>query len=109
RKLTRMCGIQGFFDRSGQVDAGLCQLMGDCIQHRGPDDRGVFTSELACLGNMRLSIIDLESGHQPMVSDDGMVAVVQNGEIYNYIELRAELEGLGYSFATKSDTEVLLN
>lgn len=104
-----MCGIQGFFDRSGQVDAGLCKKMGDCIQHRGPDDRGVFTSELACLGNMRLSIIDLESGHQPMVSDDGLVAVVQNGEIYNYIELRAELEGFGYSFSTKSDTEVLLN
>ncbi|MFM9872941.1 MAG: asparagine synthase (glutamine-hydrolyzing) [Fimbriimonadaceae bacterium] len=104
-----MCGIQGFFDRSGQVSRELCEQMGKCIRHRGPDDRGVFTSDFAAIGNMRLSIIDLESGHQPMVSADGLVAVVQNGEIYNYVELRAELEGIGYSFNTKSDTEVLLN
>jgi asparagine synthase (glutamine-hydrolysing) len=104
-----MCGIQGFFDRSGQVDGALCVRMGDCIQHRGPDDRGVFVSEFSAIGNMRLSIIDLESGHQPMVSEDGLVAVVQNGEIYNYLELREELKSIGYSFNTNSDTEVLLN
>ncbi len=104
-----MCGIQGFFDRSGDVNVEVCVQMGDCIQHRGPDDRGVFASKFAAIGNMRLSIIDLESGHQPMVSDDGLVAVVQNGEIYNYVELKAELEELGYGFKTQSDTEVLLN
>lgn len=103
-----MCGIQGFFDRSGDVPSGLCAEMGARQRHRGPDDAGVFESDLAAIGNMRLSIIDLESGHQPMVSDDGQVAVVQNGEIYNYVELRAELSALGYMFKTESDTEVLL-
>jgi asparagine synthase (glutamine-hydrolysing) len=104
-----MCGIQGFFDRSGRAERGLCESMGACIRHRGPDDSGFFENDWAALGNMRLSIIDLASGHQPMASADGQVVLVQNGEIYNYIELRAELKSLGYEFSTESDTEVLLS
>lgn len=103
-----MCGIQGFFDRGGSVSAELCGAMGACIRHRGPDDAGVFVGSKAAIGNMRLSIIDLASGHQPMVSSCGQVALVQNGEIYNYLELRNDLKELGCNFETNSDTEVLL-
>lgn len=103
-----MCGIQGFFDRGGNVSAELCGAMGACIRHRGPDDAGVFVGSKAAIGNMRLSIIDLASGHQPMVSSCGQVALVQNGEIYNYLELRNDLKELGCKFETNSDTEVLL-
>ncbi len=103
-----MCGIQGVFDRGGNVSAELCGVMGVCIRHRGPDDAGVFVGSKAAIGNMRLSIIDLASGHQPMVSTCGQVALVQNGEIYNYLELRNDLKELGCKFETNSDTEVLL-
>jgi asparagine synthase (glutamine-hydrolysing) len=103
-----MCGIQGVFDRGGNVSAELCGVMGACIRHRGPDDAGVFVGSKAAIGNMRLSIIDLASGHQPMVSTCGQVALVQNGEIYNYLELRNDLKELGCKFETNSDTEVLL-
>ena len=103
-----MCGIQGFFDRSGGGREGLLEKMGSSIQHRGPDDKGFYYGPGVGLGNMRLSIIDLEGGHQPIISDDGKVVVVQNGEIYNYIELREDLKAKGRSFKTDSDTEVLL-
>lgn len=104
-----MCGIFGYFDREGgSLAPERLQSMGHAIRHRGPDDQGVFTAPGVALGNQRLSIIDLSGGHQPFVSDDGQIAVVQNGEIFNHIELAAELASKGYPCRTHSDTEVLL-
>jgi len=104
-----MCGICGIAARPGQSpDRQVVEAMTRVLVHRGPDDGGVHQDGLAVLGARRLSIIDLEHGHQPMVSPDGTVCVVQNGEIYNHAELRRELEQRGRRFATHSDTEVLL-
>src|SRR5215218_10038651 len=83
--------------------------MCEVIEHRGPDSRGVFVDEGVGLGIQRLRIIDLESGDQPIFNEDGSVVVVLNGEIYNYRELRADLEQRGHSFARKSDTEVIVH
>lgn len=104
-----MCGIFGYFDRSGETlpDTRI-QMMGQAIRHRGPDDRGVYSEHGVALGNQRLSIIDVAGGHQPFVSDDGQIVVVQNGEIFNHVELAAELAGTRYACRTHSDTEVLL-
>lgn len=82
--------------------------MGATIRHRGPDDQGVEFGRSWALGNQRLSVIDPEGGHQPMQSDDGQITVVQNGEIFNYVELRNELRRRGFTFRTSSDTEVIL-
>lgn len=104
-----MCGIFGYFHRDGtSLPREMLQAMGNAIAHRGPDDQGVFAVQGAALGNQRLSIIDLAGGHQPFVSDDGQVVVVQNGEIFNHIELAQELAAKGYPCRTHSDTEVLL-
>ncbi len=104
-----MCGIVGF---SGDVDAGLLSDALDAIAHRGPDDSGIY-SDIASnvgLGHSRLSIIDLSThGHQPMLGLDGKVILIFNGEIYNFKELRIDLEEKGYEFVGHSDTEVLLN
>ena len=79
------------------------------MKHRGPDDEGIFTNGSTGLGFVRLSILDLsQAGHQPMHSRHERYVIVYNGEIFNYIELREELEPKGYSFRTRSDTEVLL-
>lgn len=106
-----MCGIFGYWDRSRCAlnDAAL-QVMARKLTHRGPDDQGIWSQPQrgVALGNMRLSIIDLGGGHQPFVSDDGQVAVVQNGEIFNYVELAAELRAQGVQLKTGSDTEVIL-
>ncbi len=104
-----MCGIVGFF---GKFESSLFQVALSSISHRGPDDSGVFIDSVAgiALGHTRLAIVDLSPlGHQPMFSEDRTVALVFNGEIYNYRELRSELEGRGISFRGDSDTEVLLN
>ena len=77
--------------------------------HRGPDDSGYFADETVYLGHRRLSIIDIDGGHQPMQSEDGSVYIVFNGEIYNFRELRDDLQARGFSFQTRSDTEVILN
>ncbi|MDQ3187344.1 MAG: asparagine synthase (glutamine-hydrolyzing) [Pseudomonadota bacterium] len=82
--------------------------MTDVIKHRGPDDRGTSKKSLASIGMRRLSIIDLSTGHQPMHSDDGRIAIVFNGEIYNFRELAAQLRGRGHVLRTNSDTEVIL-
>ncbi len=104
-----MCGIFGYFDHDREsLRAEQLQAMGDILYHRGPDDSGVYSGDGVGLGNRRLSIIDLDQGHQPFISDDGRVAVVQNGEIYNYQELAQELKKDGFPCRTHSDTEVLL-
>jgi asparagine synthase (glutamine-hydrolysing) len=106
-----MCGIFGYWDRGRRAlpDSALAE-MGRILQHRGPDDHGLWNQpDRGCaVGNMRLSIIDIAGGHQPFISDDGQVAVVQNGEIFNYVELAVELRRLGVALKTSSDTEVIL-
>ncbi len=107
-----MCGIAGSFSISQGTapDPERIERLTDRLAHRGPDGTGMFTSPSgrAVLGHRRLSVIDLALGQQPMVSDDRHHAIVFNGEIYNYKELRAELEARGERFRTASDTEVLL-
>ena len=88
--------------------ATLFQLV-QCIAHRGPDDSTYWQDGPFAFGHRRLSIIDLASGRQPMASADGAIVITFNGEIYNYLELRAELVALGHAFRTQSDTEVLIN
>ena len=104
-----MCGICGVvYDQPGRVDRGALQRANDLIAHRGPDDEGMFCDDRAAIAMRRLSIIDLSTGHQPMSSPDGKIHIVFNGEIYNYQELRPELEAGGWKFKTRSDTEVIL-
>lgn len=86
----------------------ILKSMGDAIRYRGPDDRGIYSGIGTGLGNQRLSIIDIAGGHQPFISEDGKVVVVQNGEIFNHIELSQELASTEFSCRTKSDTEVIL-
>jgi asparagine synthase (glutamine-hydrolysing) len=106
-----MCGIAGILNfESGtpveETDIGRMLAM---IRHRGPDEAGIFLNGLVGLGNARLSIIDLSGGQQPISNEDGTLWIVFNGEIFNYLELRPELEARGHRFATASDTEVLLH
>ena len=104
-----MCGIFGYFHRGVRsLSPEKLSAMGMAIQHRGPDDQGIFSAPGLALGNQRLSIIDLAGGHQPFVSDDGQIVVVQNGEIFNHVELAVDLAQTGYPCRTHSDTEVLL-
>src|SRR5262245_2835700 len=102
-----MCGIAGKVSRRGDVPTGLVEAMCERQAHRGPDSRGIHRSEGVTLGIQRLRVIDLETGDQPIYNEDRSVAVVLNGEIYNFPELRAELERRGHSFYTKTDTEVI--
>src|SRR4029077_11767628 len=106
-----MCGICGQFNFASDepVEPEIVRRMTDSIAHRGPDDDGYFVSGPLGLGFRRLSIIDLAGGHQPMSDAGETVWVILNGEIYNFKELRSELEGLGYSFRTRSDTEVIIH
>lgn len=105
-----MCGIAGLFDLRGTrpFDPEVLQAMNQVQFHRGPDEGDVFMEAGVALGHRRLSIIDLSSGQQPMFSADGNLCVVYNGEIYNFKALSDELRGLGYSFRTRCDTEVIL-
>ncbi len=106
-----MCGIAGIFHLGTPkpVDPARVRAMIDAIAHRGPDGEGIWTAPGVGLGHRRLSVIDLAGGDQPMLSDDGRLIVVFNGEIYNYRELRADLEAWGAKFRTHSDTEVILH
>src|SRR6266566_6591767 len=106
-----MCGICGQFNFASDepVEPATIRRMTDSISHRGPDDEGYFISGPIGLGFRRLSIIDLASGHQPMSDAEETVWVVLNGEIYNFKELRGELEQRGHHFRTRSDTEVIIN
>jgi asparagine synthase (glutamine-hydrolysing) len=106
-----MCGIAGFFIREGTPPGNSLDVlrdMGEVIRHRGPDDYGEYLSGRCGFVFRRLAIIDVEHGHQPMVSGSERSAIVFNGEIYNYPELKRELESLGSAFRTNSDTEVIL-
>jgi len=106
-----MCGICGklVFDPAAIVSPALIKSMADAISHRGPDDDGYFISGPVGLGFRRLSIIDLNGGHQPLSNEDGSVHIVFNGEIYNYKELRQYLLGRGHVFRTQSDTETIVH
>ena len=106
-----MCGIFGYWDRSKlALDAERIEAMAKKLVHRGPDDQGIWSHPArgVAIGNRRLSIIDIEGGHQPFVGRDGQIAVVQNGEIFNHLELAAELRRQGVQLNTGSDTEVIL-
>src|ERR1700689_5137362 len=106
-----MCGICGKlqFDLQARVSPALVKAMADTISHRGPDDEGYYVRGQIGLGFRRLSIIDLNTGHQPISNEDGSVWVVFNGEIYNYQELRQNLIAQGHTFRTNSDTETLIH
>lgn len=111
-----MCGIAGFIDRWSANVTGeraeranrldnMCQV----IRHRGPDDQGMFVEDGVALGMRRLSIIDLAGGHQPISGEDRTITIVFNGEIYNFKELKADLESRGHTFQTNSDTEAIVH
>ncbi len=104
-----MCGIVGFTHRTCVPDAGRIREAVQSLAHRGPDRQAVFESGLVSLGAARLKIIDLETGDQPMTADDGDTVIVFNGEVYNYAELRAELERRGHAFHSHTDTETVLH
>ena len=102
-----MCGIAGIVSANGAASGSVAAAMIATLRHRGPDDVGIWSGGPAALGAARLSVIDVAGGHQPIAVDAGRIVVVQNGEIYNYVELRRDLERHGRSFATASDTEVI--
>ncbi|HLZ39523.1 MAG TPA: asparagine synthase (glutamine-hydrolyzing) [Candidatus Sulfotelmatobacter sp.] len=105
-----MCGIAGIANTSREgVDAQEIHAMCQTIVHRGPDDEGILVKDGVGLGMRRLSIIDLAGGHQPIFNEDRSVAIVFNGEIYNFQELRRELDAKGHRFSTNSDTEVIVH
>ncbi len=102
-----MCGISGFFKYNNSENSSILDRMNNSLSHRGPDGEGIFIENGVGLAHRRLAIIDLNTGAQPMHSSDERYVTVFNGEIYNYIELRQELERLGSTFKTNSDTEVI--
>jgi asparagine synthase (glutamine-hydrolysing) len=106
-----MCGITGIceYKRQIEVHPELIHKMNQTIVHRGPDDEGIYTAPGIGFGFRRLSIIDLQGGHQPISNEDGTIWVMLNGEIYNYVELRRDLESRGHKFATHSDTESIVH
>jgi asparagine synthase (glutamine-hydrolysing) len=105
-----MCGIAGFIlkNKNEQELKSLAHKFVQSIKHRGPDGQGINIIDGVCVLNTRLSIIDIAHGQQPLYGDGGNITLVQNGEIYNYVELRAELKKLGFQFKTQSDSEVIL-
>jgi asparagine synthase (glutamine-hydrolysing) len=103
-----MCGIAGIWSEKGGIDRRVLESMCDVIAHRGPDDSGVYIDDHVGIGSRRLSIIDIEGGHQPIANAAKTHWIVYNGELYNYRELRRQLEDAGYTFQTATDTEVVL-
>ncbi|QLC21419.1 amidotransferase 1, exosortase A system-associated [Parasphingopyxis sp. CP4] len=106
-----MCGLTGIFhlETAKPVDPDRVRAMTDVLAHRGPDGSGVWTAQGVGLGHRRLSVIDLEGGDQPMATPDGKLVTIFNGEIYNFQDLRRELESHGHVFQTNSDTEAILH
>src|SRR5207248_225241 len=106
---TAVCGICGIASSTGPADPERLARMSATLVHRGPDADGAITDGPVALAARRLAIIDLATGDQPIANEDGSIHVVQNGELYNYRELRADLERAGHRFRTHSDTEVLVH
>ncbi|MGB6959831.1 MAG: asparagine synthase (glutamine-hydrolyzing) [Candidatus Acidiferrum sp.] len=104
-----LCGIAGFTHKNWAPEPERIERATATLAHRGPDQRGVFRSSVLSMGAARLKIIDLQGGGQPIITDDGETAIVFNGEIYNHLELRGELEKLGHRFHSHSDTETVLH
>ena len=105
-----MCGIAGYVSATDRTDrTPLLRQMADALRHRGPDDEGYFTAPGVGLAMRRLSIVDLTCGHQPIANEDGTIHVICNGEIYNYLELRTELEQRGHRLTTQGDVETLVH
>ncbi len=105
-----MCGINGIFNLNGSpVVKDVLLRMNSKMTHRGPDDEGYYIYKNIGLSVRRLSIIDIQGGHQPISNEDGRYWIVFNGEIYNYVELRLELENKGHIFKTRTDTEVVIH
>jgi len=105
-----MCGICGIVGYETKENAEVVvRRMMAAMRHRGPDDEGLQGGSSVAIGMRRLSIIDLAGGHQPVFNEDGTIAVVCNGEIYNFRDLRRQLEALGHVFRTRSDTEVVVH
>ncbi|MCJ7679907.1 MAG: asparagine synthetase B, partial [Candidatus Aminicenantes bacterium] len=105
-----MCGICGIYHprTNRPVSRDLLTAMCRTITHRGPDDEGLYIKGPVGLGVRRLSIIDVAGGHQPLDNEDGTLWAAHNGEVYNFPELREELQGLGHRFKTRTDTETVL-
>ena len=103
-----MCGIAGYLNSNSSSDKHTMERMLNAMRSRGPDEQNSISVNNVSLGAVRLSIIDPSGGHQPFVDNDGRVTVIQNGEIYNYLELSTQLKAIGYRFSTKCDTETLL-
>jgi asparagine synthase (glutamine-hydrolysing) len=105
-----MCGIAGGtrFYSPESINQQILLNMLESIRHRGPDESGIYLSENIGLANVRLSIIDLSTGQQPLSNASGNIWIAYNGEVFNYIELREELLAKGYHFKTHSDTEVIV-
>ena len=106
-----MCGICGYLSLDGDqpISQEVLRRMAQVLRHRGPDDEGYYLSPPIGLGIRRLSVIDLETGHQPIHNEDQTIWVVCNGEIYNFPELREDLEAKGHQFYTRSDTETMVH
>src|SRR5512138_3796597 len=106
-----MCGIAGIFNLAGKdvIDENNLRQMLGMLRHRGPDQYGIYLDRHVGLGSARLSIIDLGGGQQPISNEDETLWIVFNGEIFNYVELRPQLETRGHHFATHSDTEVIVH
>ena len=105
-----MCGIAGgtkFYSDASLNNEVMIKMLNQ-IKHRGPDEWGVYNNKDVSLGNVRLSIIDINTGQQPLCNSNSTIWIAYNGEVYNYIELRIELESKGYTFKTKSDTEIVV-
>lgn len=103
-----MCGIAGFTRLHGALRRGTATRINELLSHRGPDQQGIFEGSVATLCAVRLAIIDLEGGDQPVSAEDGDTTIAFNGEIYNHLEIRAELEALGHRFRSQCDTETVL-
>src|SRR5438477_5140351 len=104
-----MCGISGYVTEKGRASREQVREMTNQLRSRGPDEEGYYVEGPVALGHRRLSIIDLESGHQPITNESASIWVVFNGEIYNFQVLREELRSRGHVFATNSDTEVIVH
>src|SRR5215469_4163103 len=104
-----MCGIAGFTRLHGAPQRGIASRINELLSHRGPDQQGVYEGSVATLCAVRLAIIDLAGGDQPITAEDGDTSIAFNGEIYNHLEIRGELEALGHRFRSHCDTETVLH